>query len=89
MEQEFTWQGISITLKCTENWLSTGYDHIELRASERLPMTETGYRSYFIQQDELALFDSPLDFVRQWLDMMAQEKSWQKHQKSSQQLSLF
>jgi hypothetical protein len=89
MEQEFTWQGIAISLKHVANWLNTGHDHIELRASERLPVTETGYRSHFIRPEELALFDSPLDFVQQWLDTMAQEKAWQTYLKDSQQLSLF
>ena len=71
------------------NWLNTGHDHIELRAGERLPVTETGYRSRFLHPDELALFDGPEGFVRQWLDERATDKVWLAYKEESRQLSFF
>lgn len=52
------WEGIAIAVSHTSNWLNTGYDHFELRADQRLPVTQTGYRSHFMPPDELAQFDS-------------------------------
>lgn len=89
MGSTIVWEEIEIDVSHKTNWLNTGYDHLELRAGERLPVTETGYRSHFIHPDELALFDSLEDFVRQWLDKAAEDKSWQKYLVDRQQLSLF
>ena len=72
-----------------KNWLNTGYDHVELRADQRLPVTQTGYRSHFLHPEELAQFDGVEDFVRQWLDEASTSRVWQKHLKESRQLSLF
>jgi len=89
MSSEITWDGITIAISHRRNWLNTGWDHLELRAGERLPVTTTGYRSHFIHPDELASFTSAEDFVRQWLDQAATGKDWQKHLVDRQQLSLF
>ena len=89
MTLSIIWEGITIAISHEANWLNTDYDHIELRADEKLPVTETGYRSHFIANAELALFGSLEDFVRQWLDTAATSKEWQKYLKDSQQLSLF
>ncbi len=83
------WEGITVSISHKSNWLNTGYDHIELRAGERLSVTQTGYRSHFMSPDELAEFEGVEDFVRQWLDDAAQSKEWQSHVSASRQLSLF
>ena len=83
------WEGIAIAVSHKSNWLNTGYDHLELRADQRLPVTQAGYRSHFTSPEELAHFDSLEDFVRQWLDGAATSPEWQKHLKDSRQLSLF
>ena len=67
MTLSLEWEGIAIAVSHKANWLNTGFDHIELRADQRLPMTQTGYRSHFIHTEELTLFDGLEDFVRQWL----------------------
>ncbi len=85
----FIWAGIEISLTHTPSWLNSDHRHIELRAGERLPVTQTGYRSHFVHQDEFALFDGPEDFARQWLEQAATSKEWQKYLKDSQQLTLF
>jgi hypothetical protein len=89
MNQDIQWSGITITVTHTENWLTTGYDHVELRADCRLPVTETGYRSHFLPATELAIFESVEDFVVQWLDGAATSKVWQQYLRDSQQLTLF
>ena len=54
MKQTINWQGIEIEITYIESYSKSyeriyGYPltNIELRAKERLPVTETGYRSYF------------------------------------------
>ena len=89
MTLSLNWEGIKIAVSHKANWLNTDYDHIELRADEKLPVTETGYQSHFIASAELALFNNLEDFVRQWMDEAATSNEWQKHLTDSQQLSLF
>ncbi len=89
MTLSFVWEGITIAISHEPNWLNTDYDHIEVRAGEKLPITETGYRSHFIARAELELFDGAEDFVWQWLDKSAMSKDWQKYLRDSRQLSLF
>ena len=89
MTLSLNWEGIRIGVSHKTNWQNTDYDHIELRADEKLPVTETGYRSHFIASGELALFYSLEDFVRQWLDEAVTSDVWQRHLKDSRQLSLF
>ena len=83
------WEGIEIALSHHQKRYGDTFDHIELRASERLPVTETGYRSLFIHQDELALWDSPEAFVLEWLRDAARHPNWQRYRQESRQLNLF
>ena len=88
MTQTIVWDGISVSISHTPNWLNTEHHHIELRADEKLPVTETGYRSHFLHQDEFELFESATSFVEQWLDGAAKSPDWIKHKEESRQLSL-
>ena len=65
MTLSIIWEGITIAVSHEANWLNSDYDHIVLRADEKLPVTEAGYRSHVIANAELALFNSLEDFVRQ------------------------
>jgi len=89
MTHSIVWDGIAVSISHTPNWVNTEFHHIELRASERLPATETGYRSHFIHQDEIALFESVTAFVEQWLEAAAQSPEWIRFKEDSRQLSLF
>ena len=89
MQTMLEWHGHAVAITFTRNWLKTGYHHIEIRCADPLPVTETGYRSHFIQNGELEQFDGPEDFVHQWLDEAAQSKSWKQHVEDSRQLKLF
>ena len=84
-----TWEGISITLSHHTQRFGGPFDHLELHAKERLPVTETGYRSHFIHPKELALWDSPEAFVLDWLNDAARHPDWQAYRQQSRQLSLF
>jgi hypothetical protein len=77
MPLSIIWEGIEITLSHTSNWFNINYERIEVSSNVRvrLPITKIGYNSYFLSADELALFDSSEDFVRQWLDQPAQSKN--------------
>ena len=86
---ELTWQGIPVTVTHKPQWLKGPYDHLELRAADPLPVTETGYRSHFIHPEELALFDSVETFVTEWLDEYAKQKKWLDYRETSRQGELF
>lgn len=84
-----TWEGIAIALTVHDKTYGDAFRHLELRATEPLPITETGYRSHFIHKDELALWDSPEAFVLDWLNDAARDPGWQARRMQSRQLSLF
>ena len=85
-----SWEGITIDLSYTQPiYCGPHFHHIELKASEPLPVTETGYRSHFIAPAELALWDSPEAFVIDWLNHAAQLPAWREYRDQSRQLSLF
>ena len=96
MKQTINWQGIEIEITYIESYSKAyekiyGYPltHIELRAAERLPVTKTGYRSYFAPAPLLPDFKAPEEFVRAWLDQEAQRPEWKQYKENSKQLALF
>ena len=85
MPTHIQWEGIQIAISHSPLQFGGPFDHIEVKADVPLPITETGYRSRFIHPQELALFESPTDFVLQWLDELA-TKEWLE---ANKQLTLF
>ena len=85
MPTHIEWEGIQIAISHVPIQFGGPFDHIEIRANVPLPITETGYRSHFIHPDELALFDSPSDFIVQWL----MQESTSKWLDQARQLNLF
>lgn len=83
------WEGIEIALSHHKLRYGDSFDHIELQAKERLPVTETGYRSHFIHPDELTLWDSLEAFVLEWLNDAARHPDWQAYHQESRQPTLF
>lgn len=83
------WAGISVEISHQANWLNSGYWHIELRCDEPLPVTETGYRSYFVPMPEFSDGVGIRDCVTDWLDAAADRPIWQKYLEDSKQLKLF
>ena len=54
------WRGVEVEVSFIRAWSKPFYSaygfnlcHIEVRAEQPLPITETGYRSIFIGEDEL------------------------------------
>jgi hypothetical protein len=96
MPFQLVWEGIAVCISHTKNWLQDEFDHIEVTADQPIPITETGYKSHFIQQTELALFEGPEDFVRKWIEAEAIKPDWIRHvaemkriEEDSRQLTLF
>ena len=90
---QVVWQDRTITIRHTPNWLHMNVQHIEIQnfGNEPLPITETGYRSCFLNGAEaLAEFDSdPVRYVLAWLETASGSQSWQDHENESRQGSLF
>ena len=64
------------------------FDHIELRAEESLPVTQTCYSSHFIHPHHLALFSDVPTFVTEWLDEWANDPKWREAKFQSKQMEL-
>lgn len=86
---EIQWQGIAVTVHIMRNWLNTGFHHIEVKANQSLPITNTGYRSHFMPPAELDQWETVEGFVREWLDDAATAKQWQDYLVAQRQLRLF
>ena len=86
---QIKWQGIAITITHRKGWPINDFNHIEVKADQRLPMTETGYKSHFMPNEALAEYDGVIDFVTQWLEATCQSKEWLAHVESLRQPSLF
>lgn len=90
------WEGIPLTLHLQRHY-SAAFEklygdelvHITIRADERLPMTETGYRSGFLTMREVSDAGGLVRFVIGCLDEYAQKPSWQAYLQTRQQLTLF
>jgi len=86
---QIEWQGIAITITHRKTYPISGFGHIEVQANQRLPITETGYRSHFISDQELSGFKDAQDYVTQWLEATCKTKEWLAHVESLRQPSLF
>jgi hypothetical protein len=78
----FTWRGTLLAIRHTPDYLVKGTDHIEIMvrkpARAILPITDTGYRSHFLDPEELATAGGPVLFVQDWLERAADTKAWRK-----------
>lgn len=84
------WQGIGMTIQHEQNAWGI-IEHIEITTDNRqaLPITETGYKSHFLDKKHLADYADATAFVKAWLDHAGQSAEWQEHCRKTQQLSLF
>jgi hypothetical protein len=94
------WRGIALSVTYEANWLNictTQWDmaraHLQIRSvgpeRARLPITETGYRSHFLDSDEIAVAGGPVAYVIAWLDQAADNQVWREYEASIRQGSLF
>ena len=78
------WRDILIVILHELDYLWNGTSHIEVHVVRPkrapIPITETGYRSHFIDTLELISAGGAVTFVTAWLDRGAESKAWQKHE---------
>ncbi|KAF0183365.1 MAG: hypothetical protein FD160_984 [Caulobacteraceae bacterium] len=87
------WNGVRIRIEYEENYLDGYMSHIALHVVEPfkapLPVTETGYRSHFLDHGIVEACGGLVAFVQTWLDHEALSDEWQAQQLASRQMSLF
>lgn len=96
--QRMDWNGISLEVSWEPSWLflpesryAVGHLQVRSIAPERapLPVTETGYRSLFINPQDVMNDGGPLTLVGAWLDCEARNPAWRAQQEAARQLALF
>lgn len=91
---EIVWRNIPLVIRYESRWLdskATNVAHLQVEsaARERLPITETGYRSHFAPAAEIEDAGGPVAYTTAWLDDMARSAEWKRYAEASRQLSLF
>ena len=84
-EYDIDWRGTQLKVRHCPRWLYTSDEfitqHIEVHAESRvpLPITETGYRSCFLNGVAALSHwdDDPVKFVLNWLVEEAKSDQWQ------------
>lgn len=89
---EFEWCGIRISLRHIHNYCGV-IEHLEIRSIDPenapLPITETGYKSHFLDATSLHEYGGALAYVRAWLTVEADKAEWQSQKEVASQYSLF
>lgn len=92
IEQTIDWQGITLSVTYTPKERIPVH-HLEIRVvapqSAALPITTTGYRSHFFD-DDVTEFGGVTGYVIAWLDdAAANTPGWVQQRDASRQMSLF
>lgn len=91
--QRFTWRHLVLKVRHKPNYLSPGWSHIELAvvspADAPCPITTTGYKSHFLDQDQLKAAGGPVAFFVDWLNREARTAAWARIESRWRQLDLF
>ncbi|MEJ8563295.1 hypothetical protein QTO30_20130 [Yoonia sp. GPGPB17] len=87
--QDIIWHGRIVEVSYDPNWLDGMAQHLELRSTRPLPVTQTGYRSRFLQTETVLEEDQIEVFVKAWLDDAADNNDWQKREERDRQGELF
>ena len=85
---ELVWEGRTVAVQFQANWLNSDTWHIELRCSDRLPVTDTGYRSIFVPNPGFEGAADVESYVRSIVDDAAKADEWQRYIEDSRQLKL-
>jgi hypothetical protein len=94
------WRGIEIEIRWQNSYVEfedgRHLGHLEIEsmkpARAALPVTETGYRSHFIDAKSVINAGGPAAYVEAWFEDAGAQKCWHKcqaRQAASNQLSLF
>lgn len=91
--RKLVWRDVTCRVKCTPNYISTGWTHVEIIVvspkGAPLPITATGYKSHFLDEDDLARAGGPVAFFQTWIEQEAKSKAWAKIEFKWRQLELF
>lgn len=90
------WNGLTISVTYTPS-ISESFSRIhgypqprlEIKCNEPLPVTDTGYLSYYPHYEVISSHSSPAEYVREILDEAAKSSCWKDYVQQRQQLSLF
>ena len=94
-DHHMDWEGIALLVKWCPSWNGENaiyqIAHLEIHAANKtpLPITETGYKSHFIDKEAVEALGGPLAYARAWLDEAAAAPAWKAKVRASRQLSLF
>ena len=88
------WRGIGLTINWVEAYFSIGdgaVAHLEIIADGRamLPVTETGYKSHFIDREAVEAEGGPVAYALAWLNFEAAKPAWKASEAAARQFSLF
>lgn len=98
IHHNFVWQNIPILiLQDKEICLvfdcitdeNIGVDHLQIKATQPISISETGYKSYYVNHRNLAEYKTVISYVSNWLDHEAEKPAWKKYVEKSRQLTLF
>lgn len=86
------WHGIQLSIIHTPKRWGV-IEHLEIRSitpeKAPLPITDTGYKSHFLNEEELAGYNSPPEYVLAWLEHEADTPEWKEQELETRQYSLF
>lgn len=86
------WHDILLVIHEQHDYLWPGQSHIEVYVVRPkhavIPITQTGYRSHFIDTEDLSLAGGAIAFITNWLDREAVCKKWQPADLEARQLKL-
>jgi hypothetical protein len=84
---------IRLRITHARDYLIEGTDHVEVESIRpkraALPITETGYKSCFIDWRQLKEAGGPVAFIEGWLARETQSKAWRKRDLAGSQGDLF
>ena len=85
------WRGVTIRIVFWKRRWKSDFDHLEIAAMNDapIPITETGYRSYFLPDGVVEEHGGQEAYVLTWLDHEADSEAWKKREEASRQMSLF
>jgi hypothetical protein len=84
------WEGIEIEVTyAAKSILNRAHLELRIPTKESIPVTETGYRSEFLEPGLVEEQGGPAAYTRAWLDYMAGSREWQDYVLKNRQLSLF
>ena len=82
-EYRIDWRGQTLLIRHCPSWLGQETAHLEITSPDRAPhpLSETGYRSHFINPGQIEAVGGPVQYVQSWLVTVDDGKA--------KQLSLF